>query len=115
MGYSCTVAAANVVDMILAHVTEPGGSSNSWTFAGSSYFYETGREHEDGRVTGTVWRTYSTPEGDFCSKAGRVLVTASGKLVTFPAVPRAAREVAKAAFEDDTVHTYHHGPALGVA
>ena len=53
MGYSCTCAADNMLGLI-RHTFSNGKYSNGMTIKGRSYFYEIGREHADGHITGTL-------------------------------------------------------------
>ena len=61
MGYSCTAKAAMVLD------TFHGGGevSNTWTWKGTEYFYEQGRENQDGAITGTIWSMSGRRKGSF--------------------------------------------------
>jgi hypothetical protein len=103
MGYSCTASAGNALDFIMDMVTDPNGSSNSWTHEGTGYFFEMGREHEDGAVTGTVMRMVGE---NACRPAGSVRIAPDGKVVRFPHIPSGVRGNARAAHADGSIDHY---------
>ena len=89
MGYSCRASAAEAVDAILAKVTDPQGTSNGWVHQGVAYFWERGKEWNDGRITGTVYK--NLPGGEHCRKAGTILVSPGGRVVRWPHIPLSVR------------------------
>ena len=64
------------------------GSSNSYEVEGSKYFMElTRRQHEDCRITGTVWRLVSRNDEtgvSSCEAAGSFRISADGEVVRYP-------------------------------
>ncbi len=90
MGYSCSTAADNALTTLMAKQKKdcPGGSQNGWIYKGTKYFYEIGREHADGAITGTIQRTlkdYYGPGKDACQKAGSFRIEPiTGKITKFP-------------------------------
>lgn len=83
MGYSCTAAAMNKLEEIVAkQESAPGGPSNGWRFNGADYFYEIGAEQADGSVVGEVWRNF----GKTCSLAGKFKINPNGEVKRFPVV-----------------------------
>ena len=92
MGYSCTVAAANVLDAIEDYLREkypdtPGKpSSNGWMINGRKFFFERGKENDDGAITGTVYS--SDPASNRCHRAGSVRIEPEGTVTRFAHVPK---------------------------
>jgi hypothetical protein len=80
MGYSCTKDASDMLGLI-RHTFTDGATSNGLVIAGRSYFYEIGREHEDGRITGTLFQHQGE---DSATKIGSFRISYSGGIVSFP-------------------------------
>lgn len=95
MGYSSTAIASIVLTQMLVVLSkEPGNEdyaiSNGWKKNGREYFYEIGREHEDGRITGTIVFT------DTGRRAGHLHITAKGKIIDFATTTQTQRLQAEA-------------------
>lgn len=80
MGYSCTVDASNMLGVI-GHYYATAGNPNILTIRGKQYFFERGREQEDGAITGALMEMLPN---DFCRPCGRVRIEPDGKLSKFP-------------------------------
>ena len=99
MGYSCTAAAANVLDAIEDYlrakyptITKETGKavSNGWTIDGHEFFFERGRENDDGAITGSVWESYfNVTTCDIrCRRVGNVRIEPNGSVTRFAKVPK---------------------------
>jgi len=82
MGYSCTVNANNTLGVI-EHMFATDGNPNILTIRGRQYFFERGREQEDGAITGQLMHMLP---GDCCERAGSVKIAADGSIIRFPAL-----------------------------
>ncbi len=82
MGYSCTVLA----DDALREIQEMYASkSNFWKGDdGREYFFDIGRENEDGAITGTVIQM----NGKYGKKIGSVRIEPNGFVTRFPHLPK---------------------------
>jgi hypothetical protein len=64
------------------------GTSNSYEVDGNKYFMELSRkQHEDCRITGTVWRLVARNDEtgvSNCTSAGSFRISADGKTVRYP-------------------------------
>jgi PAS domain-containing protein len=83
MGYSCAAVAAYSEEAMIEvlHETSTAESrktSNTWDYNGQRYFFERGRERDDGAITGTVYR--NLPDGVHCRKSGSVRIEPDGKI-----------------------------------
>jgi len=100
MGYSCTAAAALVLDQIrdmqvqsatLQGVEKP--TSNGFYQNGKCVaFWESGREQNDGAITGSIWKMM--PDG-WCRRNGTFRIEADGVVTRFPHVSKAMRDMAQ--------------------
>ena len=88
MGKSYTMEAHEVFDAWREVCLASTGSSNSYEVEGSKYFMElTRRQHEDCRITGTVWRLVSRNDEtgvSSCEAAGSFRISADGEVVRYP-------------------------------
>ena len=88
MGKSYTMEAHEVFDAWREDCLASTGSSNSYEVEGSKYFMElTRRQHEDCRITGTVWRLVSRNDEtgvSSCEAAGSFRISADGEVVRYP-------------------------------
>ena len=78
MGWSCTQEADNTLRKIQ---TLYMGNSNYWMYKGKNFFFEIGREQEDGSITGSVFQDISS---DTCKKVGSIKIDPDGKIIRFP-------------------------------
>jgi len=85
MGYSARASAMDAVDAVENRITDPRGTSNGWSCKGVSYFWERGREHTDGHVSGTVYRMI----GNRAYRAGSVNIEPDGRVKSWPCIPGA--------------------------
>lgn len=98
MGWSCRADAAHTMDAISRACVAQTGSSNTWraetgtdpryepqSFTGrqaGTHFWEVSRrEHEDGRITGTVFAML--PDG-YCRKVGSITISPDGTVTRAP-------------------------------
>ena len=88
MGKSYTMEAHEVFDAWREVCLASTGSSNSYEVEGSKYFMElTRRQHEDCRITGTVWRLVSRNDEtgvSSCEAVGSFRISADGEVVRYP-------------------------------
>ena len=98
MGYSCTAVAGKVLDFILNDLTKNvgNGTSNGWFNNANEYFFEQGRENQDGAITGQVWRKLN----QLAYRAGSVRVEANGTVTRFYGIPASLRKLAMSKLAD---------------
>ncbi len=100
MGWSCTRAAGDTMDRWIAKCrAQSGGSQNTYTSDGETYFWEVSRtEHNDGAITGTIHRNMkvgeplrikggmsTVQEGQlFCKKVGSFRIEPDGLIARAP-------------------------------
>jgi hypothetical protein len=90
MGYSCTQAADNMLGLI-RHTFSNGKYSNGLAIKGKTYFYEIGREHADGHITGTLFENISHagfPDQEYARSAGHFSIGVDGQILRFPRITR---------------------------
>jgi len=92
MGYSCRHEAGECLDFIMRTICI-NGSSNTWSFKKDTYFFERGRENEDGSITGSVWKI--DPATNHCRRSGGVKIAPCGRLERFPHIPPTIRTEAQ--------------------
>lgn len=95
MGYSCTA----IADLVLREMMEESNteSSNTWVNKGNIYFYDVGKENEDGAITGTVYRI--TKDGN-CKRSGSFRIEGSGIVKRFPCISKPMKARAMATVSD---------------
>jgi hypothetical protein len=76
MGYSCTRDAADMLGVI-GKFYATDGNPNVLTIGGSRYFFERGKEQDDGAITGSLMLVL--PD-DYCRKVGSVRINADGTI-----------------------------------
>ena len=96
MGYSCTKDASDMLGLI-RHTFTNGKYSNGLVIAGRSYFYEVGRETDDGSITGPV---YENIDETHARLVGRFKIHASGVIVRFPRIKNNQRIMLKFKFDE---------------
>jgi hypothetical protein len=79
MGYSCTKDAADTL-AVIGKMFATDGNPNVLTIRGKHYFFERGRENEDGSITGKLMEMLP---GDFCQEVGKVKINADGSVFRF--------------------------------
>ncbi len=111
MGYSCNTAAAYAMDEISAMCVKSTGSSNTWTHGKNKYFYERGRENNDGAITGTVWKFVMHNGEERVKRAGSYRISPNGVVERFPTMSANVRMH----YTLKGAHTYRtiHSPANG--
>lgn len=87
MGYSSTKDASDMLGLI-RKVFGDGNTSNGLLIRGRSYFYEVGREHADGHITGTL---YENIDATHAEAAGSFSISAKGTVTRFPHITREGR------------------------
>ena len=103
MGWSCTAMACYSLESITRQLQERGkdsiDSQTGWKYKGSEYFYECGREHADGSITGAIWKKAEI-SGDkfdhFIRRAGSLKIAGNGEIIRFATSTKAMRNLAKA-------------------
>lgn len=83
MGYSCRQDAQDTLAVISRRFATDG-NPNIWTIGTvqrKQYFFERGREHDDGAITGTLMVIL---EGDYCKSVGSVRIEGDGTITLFP-------------------------------
>lgn len=96
MGYSCTRAAANMLGTI-GHILATDGNRNILTIGQTQYFFERGREQNDGAITGTLVECLPN---DYCRKVGTIRIEPDGSLARFPRLPRTLKTEIVDTFRD---------------
>lgn len=88
MGYSCTQKADRSLKYTLAKAVglnpEKDYLSNTWTNNGKKYFYEQGKENEDGAITCQVMQIV----GEGCKRAGSMRIEADGTITRWDGMPK---------------------------
>ena len=84
MGWSCTAKAGFTLDGISKTFQ---GSSNTWNTEKGNFFFETGRENEDGAITGQVWKMINWQGQERCKQSGSFRIEADGTIARFPHLP----------------------------
>lgn len=79
MGYSCTQAAHLTLQRTINKANGRNineiAFGNTWKRGNDTFFYERGRENDDGRITATVVRMI---DANHCQTFGRIHITPSG-------------------------------------
>jgi hypothetical protein len=79
MGYSCTQTAYQTLER---YFSGDDSMANTWRHNGQRYFYERGRENDDGAITGTV---YQWRESDnLARKVGSFRIEPDGRATRAP-------------------------------
>ena len=82
MGWSCNVAADDVLQAASDVCLKETGTANTWRYQGKEYFYEEDQEDQpDGGIAGVVM--VSLP-GDLCQQAGTFYITGDGRVIRAP-------------------------------
>lgn len=101
MGYSCSAKASEVLACITEYCVKSTGSSNTWVNEnGVKFFFETGREQDDGAITGSVHKFI---DDRMCVRAGTFKIDASGKIVRFAGLSKNVKNIA----HYDGMKSYH--------
>lgn len=87
MGWSCNAAASFTLDAIKDAQTAMGSTTSNGIMLNGKHvgFWETGRENEDGAITGTVWAMVGE---DRCNRVGGFRIEPNGKVTRFPRISR---------------------------
>lgn len=99
MGWSCRTEAARVLEQFGRLCVERTGKSNVFRTARGEYFLETSNvEHDDGAVTGSVWRVLGAQDdGTYrCQRSGSLRIEGDGTVTRGPALLREAAKQAAA-------------------
>lgn len=95
MGYSCTVKAHDTLRKALnisnGRPMEEYSFGNEWANNGQRYFFERGKEHADGHISGTVFRFVGESS---CVKVGSVNILPDGRIKTWTGLSSEVRKVA---------------------
>jgi len=90
MGYSCTKAADDTLQGMMKF--SRAGESNTWRDdRGTKFFYEIGREHADGAITGSIMKFINSHQ---CIPAGNFRINPNGSVARFPHINKAMRKFA---------------------
>jgi len=83
MGWSCTAKASQTLDKMADKCHANSGITNVWKDAKGKYMFETSRrEHDDGHITGTIWKFF-TEEGHV-KKSGSLYINPDGTIRNAP-------------------------------
>ena len=93
MGYSCTAKAHEALRRVMEVLQARGYGlrhdgrllANGWKTSRGEHFYEIGREHLDGAMTGPVFRVLRNGRA---SRIGSFRIEPDGKIRRFPGLPR---------------------------
>jgi hypothetical protein len=89
MGYSCTVAAHDVIRRTLNTINNQPltdyNHPNTWEINGKKFFYERGTEQADGSITGSIYLMITETQ---CRKYGSVKINADGTLHHWAGMPK---------------------------
>ena len=85
MGWSCTVDADKTLEKIQTFCKKLTGISNEWIKDGDKYFFDIGKEQKDGSITGNV---YQIIDRNMAVKIGFFKISANGKIISFPKLPK---------------------------
>ena len=96
MGYSCTQDASHMLGVI-SKMYATDGNPNILTIKGKQFFFERGREQNDGSITGNLFQMLPN---DMARKAGSVKIDADGQIARFPGMLKDEREEAENTFCD---------------
>ncbi len=109
MGYSCTAIADRVLEFILNDLNKNvgNGTSNGWFNNGDKYFFERGRENDDGAITGQIFLFRAND----CWVAGSVRIEPNGKITRFNQIPLSLRKVAGAKLQAGKFGSLYSQPA----
>lgn len=84
MGWSCRADASRTMDKVTAACVKQTDMQNTFEVGGSKYFYDISRtEHNDGAITGTVFKFL--PDGEHCRKSGSFRIEGDGTFSRGPA------------------------------
>lgn len=87
MGWSCRLEAGLTLDQIRETCLKEHDSQNVWSHNGARYFYDIGREHDDGAITGKILRMQGDPLPDGripCKAVGSFRIEPDGKISRGP-------------------------------
>lgn len=92
MGWSCRADAAKILDLWSKACRASTGTSNTWAQGARQYLFELSRtEHDDGAITGAIWRLEpSTGDRFLCYRSGTFRIEGDGKVTRAPAFLRRA-------------------------
>ena len=106
MGYSCTKKADDTLARI-GKTFATDGNPNILTIGGGQFFFEHGKEQNDGAITGTLVQCL---DRGFCRKVGSVRISPEGQIVRFPALKKNQKtrfNIQAAGYDYD-----HHGDVV---
>ena len=96
MGWSASVKACHTLDLIEDALRKGGYYTNGvWSYGGKEYFYELGREREDGGIRGSIYQLL--PGGTYCVRRGTFAIAPDGRILRFPYLPPEVRKAVKEA------------------
>ena len=85
MGYSCSAKAHKTLKQTLNKANQLPldnyNPPNTWENNGSKYFFERGREQQDGSITGTIYQFINNT--NMCRKYGSVKILPNGIVKTW--------------------------------
>jgi len=96
MGYSCTQDADYTLGVIRKAYGDPA-TGNVLILRGERYFYERGRENDDGAITGKLWRML--PD-DGATVAGTFRIASDGTIDRFPRLSSVQKREIENTFRD---------------
>jgi len=104
MGWSCRKDAGDTLTKISDWVVENFDNQNKWTTKKGTYFFESSRtEHDDGAITGSIWK--SLPAGtpyrgktypdERVTRSGTFRIEGDGTITRFPNLPKEVKAEAQ--------------------
>jgi hypothetical protein len=104
MGWSCTRKAGDVAEAWREHCVAQTGASNTYRAGDKQYFFEIGREQDDGAIVGSIFRMEPEPNGDgfLAYRSGSFRIAPDGRIVRAPK-----------ALKDAAASPKHRCPACG--
>ena len=90
MGWGCATVASNVLDVLMKPFRDE--SANGFKVKENRYFYEFGREQQDGAIVGSVFKYCE--DNIHVTRFGGFRISGRGEVERFPGLPAARiREV----------------------
>lgn len=84
MGWGCSTVASNVLEVLLKPFRDEK-TGNCFANNGERYFYEFGREQEDGAIVGSIFKYCE--DGKHVTRYGGFRISGRGEVERFPGIP----------------------------
>lgn len=83
MGYSCSAQAHDTLMKIRDICVKETGKANVFNHKGNSYFWETGRENDDGAITGSINKEITQDGKEMAYQSGTFRIEPDGTITRF--------------------------------